>query len=163
MKKTVYTMFVIVTVIMMVTACGGNKSAAPPALELSIWNLRGRQVALDAAAEEFNAANPGIKIIPAYYGTGGIRDACKAAASSGTLPDLWHNRGGMPAGFYAENGLIYDLKDYAAEKGRDRIFNAEAVFLIDIEKKHAIFSKVHNAGILWTDILKKYIEEARYA
>ncbi|MDR0601653.1 MAG: extracellular solute-binding protein [Treponema sp.] len=141
MKKTKRVCFVTAVLAAALTAaCGGKTeggSGGTRAIELTIWNLSGRQVPLDAAAGEFAAANPGIRITPAYYDTDGIKDATKVAASSGTLPGLWFNWGGMLGGFYAENDLIYDLKDYAAVNGWDKIFNGGALSLCTLDGKLA--------------------------
>jgi raffinose/stachyose/melibiose transport system substrate-binding protein len=136
-KAAVLACAVLAAVIVVMPVYGGGNSDAAPAIELSFWNLNGRAVPLDAAAKEFTKANPGIKITPAYYDTDGIKDACKVAASSGTLPKLWFNWGGMLGGFYAENNLIYDLKNYAASHGWDKIFNKGVLDLCTLHGKLA--------------------------
>jgi raffinose/stachyose/melibiose transport system substrate-binding protein len=45
------------------------------------------------------------------------------------LPSVWFNWGGTLGGFYAENGLTYDLTDYAAENNWDEKFDGAALDL----------------------------------
>jgi raffinose/stachyose/melibiose transport system substrate-binding protein len=160
MKKTKLACLAMAVLAAALTAvCGGKTDGGgTQAIELTIWNLSGRQVPLDAAAGEFGAANPGIRIIPAYYDTDGIKDACKVAASSGTLPSLWFNWGGMLGGFYAENDLIYDLKDYAAAHGWDKIFNGGALSLCTLAEKLAGYPTSFNVmGMYYRkDIFARY-------
>lgn len=81
--------------------------------EVTFWTLNTRQNAVDPIVEAFNAENKDIKVTVSFYDTDGIKDACKVAASSATLPNMWFNWGGSLGGFYADNGLSYDLTEYA--------------------------------------------------
>jgi raffinose/stachyose/melibiose transport system substrate-binding protein len=64
----------------------------------------------------------------------------------------------MLGGFYAENDLIYDLKDYAAEKGWDGIFNAGVLNLCTLDGKLAGYPTSFNVmGIFYRkDIFEQY-------
>jgi raffinose/stachyose/melibiose transport system substrate-binding protein len=163
MKKLYVSVFAVVAavVIAVLTACGGRTeggSGDAGVFEFTFWNFGGRQPAIDVVIEEFTAANPGIRVTPSYYDTDGIKDATKVAASSGTLPTLWHNWGGMLAGFYAENDLIYDLKDYAAANNWDKIFNGGALSLCTLYGKLAGYPTSFNMmGIYYRkDIFERY-------
>ncbi len=92
--------------------------------EITFWTLTARQAAVDPIVESFQEANPDIKVTVSYFDTDGIKDACKVAASSKTLPDMWFNWGGSLGGFYSDNGLTYDLTQYAADNSWDQKFNA---------------------------------------
>jgi raffinose/stachyose/melibiose transport system substrate-binding protein len=114
---------------------GGQKAADSGGIQLTIWQLGEKQTVLDVVTREFNAANPGIQVTAAYYDTDGIKDACKVAASSRTLPDMWFNWGGSLGGFYAENGLTYDLSAYAAANDWNSIFSPGALNLCTLSGK----------------------------
>ncbi len=87
------------------TGSGGSadSGSAGGATEVTFWTLNTRQNAVDPIVEEFNSAHDDIKVTVSYYDTDGIKDACKVAASSKTLPNMWFNWGGSLGGFYAEN------------------------------------------------------------
>lgn len=113
---------------MMVLGLGA--SALAETMELSFWTLQGRADAYDVLTEEFNAAHEGeIHVTVSYFDTDGIKDACKVAASSDTLPSMWFNWGGSLGGFYVENGKTKDMTDFAAANGWDEKFSAGALNL----------------------------------
>jgi raffinose/stachyose/melibiose transport system substrate-binding protein len=113
----------------------GGQKADSGKTQLTIWQLSNKQSALDTLIKEFSTANPGIQVTAAYYDTDGIKDACKVAASSRTLPDMWFNWGGSLGGFYVENGLTYDLTAYAKANGWDKIFSPGALNLCILNGK----------------------------
>jgi raffinose/stachyose/melibiose transport system substrate-binding protein len=137
---------------------GGQKAADSGKMQLTIWGLNTRQPALDAVIKEFNTANPGIQVTAAYYDTDGIKDACKVAASSRTLPDMWGNWGGSLGGFYAENDLVYDLRSYAAEKSWDKIFSPGVLNLCTLYGKLSGYPTGYNVLAVYyrKDIFEKY-------
>lgn len=139
-------------------AGGGRQSGGSGKMQLTIWQLNGKQEALDTLAREYNAAHPEVQIVPAYYDTDGVKDACKVAASSGTLPDMWFNWGGSLGGFYAQNGLVYDLKDYAARNGWDKIFSPGALNLCTLDGKLSGYPISYNVLDVYyrKDIFAKY-------
>ena len=100
---------------------GGNIPATVSSSPTNVifWTISPRQNAVEAIVREFNELN----VTAAFYDTDGIKDACKVAASSGTLPHMWFNWGGSLAGFYSDNGLTYDLTEYAEENDWDSIFD----------------------------------------
>ena len=97
--------------------------------EISFWTLSVRQDAVEAAIEQFHAKNPDVKVTASYYDTDGMKDACKVAASSQTLPNMWFNWGGALGSFYTDNGLTYDMTEYAANNGWNDKFLESALGL----------------------------------
>lgn len=140
----------------------GNDNAASTSqgdkTELTFWTLNTRQNAVDPIVEEFNNANDNIQITVSYYDTDGIKDACKVAASSKTLPSMWFNWGGSLASFYVENGLTYDLTEFAKENGWNDEFNAGALDLCTIQDQLAGYPTSYNAiGMYYrSDIFEQY-------
>jgi raffinose/stachyose/melibiose transport system substrate-binding protein len=137
---------------------GGRQAAGSGKMQLTIWQLNGKQDALDVLVREYNAAHPEVQIVPAYYDTDGIKDACKVAASSKTLPDMWFNWGGSLGGFFAENNLVYDLSSYARTNGWDRIFSPGALSLCTLSDKLAGYPISYNVLDVYyrKDIFAKY-------
>lgn len=126
--------------------------------EVTFWTLNGRADAVDPIIEAFEAENPDIKVTASYYDTDGIKDACKVAASSNTLPDMWFNWGGALGGFYAENGLTYDLTEYAKANNWDQKFNAGAMALCTLDGKLSGYPTSYNVlGVYYNkDIFAQY-------
>jgi raffinose/stachyose/melibiose transport system substrate-binding protein len=137
---------------------GGQKSADTGKTQLTIWQLSNKQAVLDTVIAEFTAANPGIQVTAAYYDTDGIKDASKVAASSRTLPDMWFNWGGSLGGFFAENGLTYDLSSYAASKNWNSIFSPGALSLCTLYGKLSGYPISYNVLDVYyrKDIFDKY-------
>lgn len=65
-------------------------------VELTFWYLQTRQEGTEVLTEIFNEANPNINVTVSYYDTDGIKDSCKTAAQSGSMPSMWFNWGGCP-------------------------------------------------------------------
>jgi raffinose/stachyose/melibiose transport system substrate-binding protein len=74
-------------------------------IELTFWTLQTRQEGTDIVTEIFNEANPNINVTVSYYDTDGIKDACKTAAQSGSMPSFWFNWGGALGQYYVDNGV----------------------------------------------------------
>ncbi len=119
------------------TGSGGSadSGSAGGATEVTFWTLNTRQNAVDPIVEEFNSAHDDIKVTVSYYDTDGIKDACKVAASSKTLPNMWFNWGGSLGGFYAENGLTYDLTQYAQDNNWSDKFTQTSMDLCTLDGK----------------------------
>jgi raffinose/stachyose/melibiose transport system substrate-binding protein len=98
-------------------------------VEITIWTLDSYAPSLDAILDDFHAANPDVTIVPVYNDGNNHRDGLKIAATSKSLPDMWFQWGGTLGGFYAENDLIYDLTDYAAENNWDEKFESAGLNL----------------------------------
>lgn len=82
---------------------------------LTFWTPTWRQAAEEVIIEDFMDKYPNIKIETTYMSSDDIKTNTKIAASSGTLPDMWYNWGGVLAEFYAETGMCLDLTNYAKE------------------------------------------------
>lgn len=137
---------------------GEKGSAESGKTEITFWSLTNRQPALDPIIEQFNADNPDIHVSMAYYDTDGIKDACKVAASSGTLPNMWFNWGGSLGGFYSDNGLTYDMTEYAKSHGWYDKFTRGVMDLCTRNGKLTGYPTSFNAlGIYYRkDIFAKY-------
>lgn len=135
-----------------------TKDTSDGNVELTFWTLGGRQEAADEIIKSFMDENPNIKITASYYDTDGIKDALKVAASSDTLPNMWFNWGGSLGGFYAENGLTYDLTDYAKTHDWDNIFLPGALNLCYLEDQLAGYPTAYNVlGVYYRkDIFEEY-------
>ena len=134
---------------------GDSKSGAT---EVTFWTLNTRQNAVDPIVEEFNKANDDVKVTVSYYDTDGIKDACKVAASSKTMPNMWFNWGGSLGGFYAENGLTYDLTQYAEENKWSEKFTQTSMDLCTLDGKLCGYPTSYNVlGIYYRkDIFEQY-------
>lgn len=107
----------------------GMATTASAATEVTFWTLNTRQAAVEPIVEAFNEANEDVKVTASFYDTDGIKDACKVAASSDSLPDMWFNWGGSLGQFYVDNGKTYDLTAYAEENGWNDTFSSGALNL----------------------------------
>lgn len=87
----------------------------PEDITVSLWTLDSRVDGIDAVMDAYTAAYPNVTFEPAYNNAGAHRDGLRVSAASDTMPTFWFNWGGTLGGYYAENGLIKDLTDYAAE------------------------------------------------
>lgn len=112
--------------------------------EVSFWSLSTRQNALEPITEAFNQANDDVRVTVSYYDVDGLKDACKVAASSNTLPSMWFNWGGSLGGFYVDNGLTYDLTQYAADNNWDEKFSAGALSLCTLDGKLSGYPTSYN-------------------
>jgi raffinose/stachyose/melibiose transport system substrate-binding protein len=139
-----------------VVFAAGQKSDGK--IQLTVWSLNTRQTALDQIVKDFNAANPGVNVTAAYYDTDGIKDACKVAASSRTLPDMWFNWGGSLGGFYAENDLVYDLSAYAESHNWKNTFSPGVLSLCTLSGKLSGYPTSYNVLDVYyrKDIFQKY-------
>ncbi len=138
------------------TGSGEENSVKP--VEVTFWTLSTRQEAVDPIAEAFNAAGNNIKVTVSFYDTDGIKDACKVAATADTLPSMWFNWGGSLGGFYAENGLTYDLTDYAKEHNWADKFSSGALNLCQLSGTLAGYPTSYNVLDVYyrKDIFEKY-------
>ena len=123
----------------------GMASSVSAATEVSFWTLNTRQEAVEPIVEAFNEENPDIKVTASFYDTDGIKDACKVAASSDTLPSMWFNWGGSLGKFYADNGKTYDLTEYAEKNGWNDKFTESALNLCTFDDKLAGYPTSYNA------------------
>ncbi|MEY8356611.1 extracellular solute-binding protein [Lachnospiraceae bacterium 54-53] len=126
--------------------------------EVSFWTLSTRQNALEKITEKFNSENEDVNVTVSYYDVDGLKNACKVAASSNTLPSMWFNWGGSLGGFYVENGLTYDLTEYAGTNGWDQKFSAGALSLCTLHGKLSGYPTSYNVLDIYyrKDIFEKY-------
>lgn len=110
----------------------GAATSVSAATELTFWGLSTRQAPLEAAAEKFNAENEDFHVTVSLYDVDGIKDACKVAASSDSLPSMWFNWGGSLGQFYVDNDKTYDLTEYAAANGWNEKYSAGALSLCNL-------------------------------
>jgi len=129
--------------------------------EISFWTLSTRQDAVEAALLRFNAENPDVVVTASYYDTDGVKDACKVAASSNTLPNMWFNWGGALGSFYTENGLTYDLTEFAATNGWSDKFLESALGLCTFDGQLAGYPTSFN--VLGTYYRKDIFEQHNLA
>lgn len=136
----------------------GSGGSGSGATEVTFWTLNTRQEAVDPIVEEFNSQNEDIQVTVSYYDTDGIKDACKVAASSDTLPNMWFNWGGSLGSFYVDNGLTYDLTSYAEENNWSEKFNSNALDLCTFDGKVSGYPTSYNIlGIYYRkDIFEQY-------
>ena len=102
------------------------------AVDLSFWYLSTRQEGTDELVKIWNEQNPNAQITVSYYDTDGIKDACKTAAQSGSMPSMWFNWGGALGQYYVDNGVTYDLTQYAEDNNWSEEVNAGALSLVKL-------------------------------
>lgn len=127
-------------------------------IELTFWTLSTRQDAFEPMTEAFNESQDRIHVTCSFYDTDGIKDACKVAAQSGALPNMWFNWGGSLGGYYAENGCTYDLTEYAKEHNWADSFNSGAISLCTLNDQLCGYPTSYNVlGMYYRqDIFKQY-------
>lgn len=123
----------------------GMATTANAATEITFWTLNTRQAAVEPIVEAFNAENEDINVTASFYDTDGLKDACKVAASSDTLPSMWFNWGGSLGSFYAENGKTYDLTEYAEENNWSEKFTSAALDLCTLSDQLCGYPTSYNA------------------
>lgn len=101
-------------------------------VELSFWYLQTRQEGTDVLTKIFNDANPNINVTVSYYDTDGIKDSCKTAAQSGSMPSMWFNWGGALGQYYVDNGVTYDLTKYAKDNDWENTYTSGAMNLVTL-------------------------------
>ena len=106
-----------------------DANGAGEEVTLTFWTPSWREAAEAPIIEDFMKKYPNIKIKVTYMSSDDIKANTKIAASSGTLPDMWYNWGGVLSDFYAENGLCLDLTEYVAEHNWDEKYLSGALEL----------------------------------
>lgn len=127
-------------------------------IELSFWYLQTRQEGTDVLTEVFNKANPNINVTVSYYDTDGIKDACKTAAQSGSMPSMWFNWGGALGQYYVDNGVTYDLTAYGEENGWGDLYTPGAMNLVTLGGQVSGIPTSYNViGVYYrTDLFEQY-------
>lgn len=104
-------------------------------VDLTIWLLANKQEAIEQAISDFNAEHENITITPSYYDVNGIKDACKVAAQSDALPSMWFNWSGTLGEYYVENGVTYDLTQYATDNNWSDYFTSSGLEMCTMDDK----------------------------
>lgn len=127
-------------------------------IELSFWYLQTRQEGTEVLTEVFNKANPNINVTVSYYDTDGIKDACKTAAQSGSMPSMWFNWGGALGQYYVDNGVTYDLTAYGEENGWGDLYTSGAMNLVTLGGQVSGIPTSYNViGVYYrTDLFEQY-------
>jgi raffinose/stachyose/melibiose transport system substrate-binding protein len=128
------------------------------ATEIKWWNISSRKELSERLVKDFNAANPDIKIVPTLNAVSDHRQKLMIAASSDSLPDIWFNWGGTLGSFFPENGLTYDLTDYAKANDWDGKFSKTALTLSTLAGQLAGYpTSMAMIGIYYKkDVFDKY-------
>jgi raffinose/stachyose/melibiose transport system substrate-binding protein len=116
------------------TACGGEKdenggggggaSGGGEETTLVFWHYEGEDAAMtkswNAAIEEFEANNPGVKIKVEGQTFEQLQKNAKIVLTGDDVPDIMeYNKGNGTAGQLASQGLLVDLSEYASQYGWD--------------------------------------------
>lgn len=126
-------------------------------VQLTFWYLSTRGNS-EAICNAWNEANPDIQVKISLYDTDGIKDACKTAAQSNSMPSMWFNWGGSLGQYYVDNGLTYDLTQYAADNDWDSKFNSGALSLVNLGGQISGYPTSYNViGMFYRkDIFEQY-------
>jgi len=135
-----------------------SASGSSGTINLDLWWLSTRQEGTDPIVEAFNASQDKIKVTASYYDTDGIKDACKVAAQSGTLPDMWFNWGGSLGSYYVENGCTYDMTQYAKDNNWSDKFTSGVTTLCTLDGQLCGYPTSYNViGMFYNKaIFEKY-------
>jgi raffinose/stachyose/melibiose transport system substrate-binding protein len=135
---------------------GGTQSDAKTTI--SFMTLTSNQDAISSAIKEYEQQNPNVEIKASFNSTDDQKKNLKIAASSKTLPDIWRNWGGSLGSYYPENGLSYDLTEYAKAHNWEDKFVPAALELATLDGQLAGYPFVINAlGIFYRkDMFEKY-------
>lgn len=127
-------------------------------VDLSFWYLTTRQEGTEELTKIFNEANPNINVTVSYYDTDGIKDACKTAAQSGSMPSMWFNWGGALGQYYVDNGVTYDFTDYAKEHKWEDVYTPGALNLVTLGGQISGIPTSYNVlGMYYrTDLFEQY-------
>lgn len=94
---------------------------------ITMWIEAGQEVWMENAVNLFHETYPDVEVEITIYSTDDMKNQPKIAASSGTLPDIWHSWGGNISGYFIDNGLTYDLTEVAKELNFAEVFTAAAL------------------------------------
>jgi len=115
MKKTIF--FVMLILVMALTACGPKSTAATVAAPVFVqWYVRSNTVEQtwenETIIPAFEAANPNIRITLVVVPWADFDTKMQTMIAAGTPPDIWSHWG--PSGFqdYVKRGLVADLTPF---------------------------------------------------
>ena len=84
------------------------------------------------AVEEFAKVKPNITVELVSISVDDLKKNLQIASASRTLPSMWYNWGGTLGSFYPENGLSYDLTEYAKEHNWSDKYSKTALELVTL-------------------------------
>lgn len=117
------------------TAEKAASNEAGSKIELTYWTTTNRKEWTESAIAAFTEEHPNVSITGTYDLVDALRKNLKVAASSDTLPSMWYNYGGNYFSYYADNGLSYDLTEYAKEHQWKDSMNNGALDLCTMKEK----------------------------
>lgn len=132
----------------------------PPARELTVWHIYGEgdamhdttMAVIKAAEEEF-----GIKINAVSEETEAYKVKCNAAASGGTLPDIFLTWGRSVIGQFIDAGVLVNLSDYMSDDIAENVTDGS---FAEFSKDGNVygFTDANSVGALFcnTALFKKY-------
>ena len=126
-------------------------------VSLTFWYLSTRSNS-QAICDVWNAANPNMQVTLSTFDTDGIKDNCKTATQSGSMPSMWFNWGGALGQYYVDEGVTYDITDYLDEHGLTETINSGALSLCQLSGTTAGYPTSYNVlGMFYrTDIFEQY-------
>ena len=96
---------------------GGEQEAGQAGSEkeitLNLWHIHGwetRRVPLENALKRFEAANPGVKVIPSHYENDPYKTKLKTVSGQ-DFPDVFHSWGGGWLKSFVDAGLVADITE----------------------------------------------------
>jgi len=99
---------------------GAAPAASNEPIELTYWTLAGwRPNHWEYVTEQYALIDPNVSVDVVVNSTDDHKRNKMIAAASNTMPSFWFNWGGSLGSFYPENGLTWDLTEYAKEHNWD--------------------------------------------
>ena len=109
-------------------ASSEETAAGDTEMEITYWTIAGNRPAhIETAIEMYKDVEPGIKVNLVVNATDDQKKNLKISAASNSMPSMWFNWGGSLGSFYPENGISYNLNDYAESHGFSDMYNADAI------------------------------------
>ena len=138
-------------------AASQEEESGDGTIELTYWTTNNRKEWTESAIAAFTEEHPNVKITATYDLVDALRKNLKVAASSDTLPSMWYNYGGNYFSYYAENGLSYDLTQYAQDHGWADTINNGALELCTLDGQVCGYPQVLTTfGIIYrTDLFEQ--------
>ena len=109
-----------------------DNTAASEAAELTFWVDEADQGTFETALNAFNATQDLVNVTCVFYKRAELSTALKEAADKGEMPSMWTTSPGPDSRFFAENGLTYDLTQFAMEKDWDSLFRPAAMKMVSM-------------------------------
>ncbi len=107
-----------------------DNTAASEAAELTFWVDAADQGTFETALNAFNATQDLVNVTCTFYKRDELSVALKEAAEKGELPSMWATSPGPDSRSYTENGLTYDLTQFAMERDWASLFRPSALKMV---------------------------------